>query len=757
MVAPSIWRSVGFRLFAPIAAFAILLMGLIFLVIISNYLDFSNQNRERLVASVAAAGESFMDKAIQARGFARMVARMPDLADAIDARDQRVLIDTAVPYVQFTSLQRLTIYDPGGVVLARADAPAVFGRTDALAPWLTALAGPSGPGMLTSTILPLDQRLFYLTAVPVRTLNRALGAFVVAGFPIDADFLTGLKARSGADTAVSYRGQPVASSLPAEREAMPTIQRMPVPLPAVIPAEAGFTLSVCSDGSLELARFRTRLTLLGALLTLATITVTLFSVWSTRRTVTVPLEDMTVAMMRLAEGERGVNIPHCGRLDEIGAMGRAAEVFQRAMNQAAELRVARERAEAAAKAAAETSRQLHLVIAAAPACLLLCRGDPPRVVLSNSATCDLFGASEETLRDTSLFDLIDDAERRRLEVAFQGDGSLDEVDAGCRVLSGPPRWGSFSTRRIQSGDGPALLVGVTDITRRRQSEIALRQAKDAAERTLDQLRRTQQSLIQAEKLAATSLLVAGVAHEINTPVGVALTGATYLVGKTRALRGLFDTDAMRYSDLDGYLVTATETLALVEYNVNRATELVRSFKQVAVDQTSQDRRRFDVPGYVQEVLISLGPRLRKAGHPVALLGPPALEVDNFPGALAQILTNLVINATVHAFEPGQTGRIAIEIADAGDAVTLTCADNGKGIPVAHVDRVFDAFFTTRRGSGGTGLGLHITYHLATTVMGGSIAVISEPGQGTVFTLNFPKVAPEHAPGGGGDGREDLAT
>ena len=751
MVAPSIWRSVGFRLLAPIAAFAMLLIGLIFFVLISNYLEFLSKSGERAVANRVAAAAGFMDKAVQARGFARMVARMPDLADAIDAHDQRVLVDAVVPYVQFTNLERLTIYDPDGVVLARADAPAVFGRTDELAPWLALLVSQRDQGMLTSTVWPIGTQVFFVTAVPVRTLNRAFAALVVAGFPIDSRFLAGLKARSGVDTAVTWRGHEIATSLPADPGSASAIRHAPVPLEAAIPADAGFTLSVLDDDRQESARFRIRLIVLAGILCLATVGVTLASVWSTRRTVTVPLEDMTVAMMRLAEGHRGLTIPHRSRLDEIGAMGRAAEVFQRAMNEAAELSVARQRAEAEAKALADASRQLRLVVAAAPACLLLCRGEPPAIVLGNSAACDLFGTTEEALKGTGLFDLIVDGDGRRLAGLLAGEGSLDQIDAPCRVLSGAPRWGSFSTRRIELADGPALLVGITDITRRRQSESALREAKDSAERTLEQLRRTQRSLIQAEKLAATSLLVAGVAHEINTPVGVALTGATFLGGTTRELRRLFETEAMRYRDLEGYLLTAAETLGLVEYNMKRAAELVKSFKQVAVDQTSQDRRRFDLPGYIREVMTSLGPRLRKGGHRVEVDSPPALEVDSFPGALAQILTNLVINAVVHGFDGERSGCITIQVSGEEDVVRLVCTDNGNGIPEKHLNKVFDAFFTTKRSEGGTGLGLHIVYNLATTTLGGSISVRSEVGQGTTFELTFPRVAAA----GGPPGREPL--
>lgn len=407
----------------------------------------------------------------------------------------------------------------------------------------------------------------------------------------------------------------------------------------------------------------------------------------------------------------------------------------------------RKRAEEAARehtAMVEASRQLQTVIAAAPICLLLCRGDPPRIVLNNSAACELFGANDDQLRGACLFDLIDDdADRHDVIMRMDTEGDLSQFDAACRVFSGAARWGSFSIRRIDSSDGVALLAGIVDITRRHQSETELRGAKDAAERALDQLRRAQQSLIQAEKMAATSLLVAGVAHEINTPVGVVLTAGTLLADKTREIECLFTNKQLRRGDLERYLAMSAEMLGCIESNIARTAELVQSFKQVAVDQTSQERRAFDLPAYIQEVLVSLGPRLRKAGHRVEIHGPDQLQIDSYPGAIAQILTNLIINAIRHAFDPGQVGQITITLSLEGDTVRLVCADNGKGVPPENLRRLFDAFFTTRRGDGGTGLGLHIVYSLATTTLAGSIAVRSALGQGTVFDLTFPRITPEN--------------
>ncbi len=394
------------------------------------------------------------------------------------------------------------------------------------------------------------------------------------------------------------------------------------------------------------------------------------------------------------------------------------------------------------KAMIEASKQTQMVIAAAPICLFLCRGNPPTIVFNNSAAREMFNAQDDKLHGTPLFELIDnECDRQEVALRLNSDGCLNQFDAACRVMSGPACWGSFSIRQIDSADGAALLVGIVDITLRKKHEIELSEAKDTAERTLIQLRRTQQNLIQAEKMAATSLLVAGVAHEINTPVGIVLTASTLLSGKTDEVKRLLSEKRLHRGDLEHYLESMVEMLTCIESNITRTAKLVQSFKQVAVDQTCDERRTFDMPSYIHEVLVSLGPRLRKTGHTVNFEGLTNLKVDCYPGAIAQILTNLIINATQHGFDDGHVGRITITLDLQGDAVYLSCADNGKGVPPENIGRIFDAFFTTRRFDGGTGLGLHIVYTLTTSTLGGNISVHSEPGQGTVFELTFPRVTP----------------
>jgi signal transduction histidine kinase len=257
------------------------------------------------------------------------------------------------------------------------------------------------------------------------------------------------------------------------------------------------------------------------------------------------------------------------------------------------------------------------------------------------------------------------------------------------------------------------------------------------EHALERLRHAQAQLVQSEKLASLGGLVAGVAHEINTPVGVGVTAASTLQAKAEELADLHRSGALRRSDLDRFIAVAGEATRIILANLNRAADLIHSFKQVAVDQSSGERRSFELKEYLAEVLLSLHPRLRKGGHAVAVDCPERLLVDSYPGALAQIITNLVSNSVMHAYAANEHGHITLHIRQASGWVTLIYRDDGCGIPPEHLPRVFDPFFTTRRGSGGSGLGLHIVYNLVTQMLGGRIELASTPGQGVQISVRFP--------------------
>jgi ligand-binding sensor domain-containing protein/signal transduction histidine kinase len=282
-------------------------------------------------------------------------------------------------------------------------------------------------------------------------------------------------------------------------------------------------------------------------------------------------------------------------------------------------------------------------------------------------------------------------------------------------------------------------------------ERELREARDALERevaektranedleqALRQLRIAQAQLVQSEKLASLGALVAGVAHEINTPVGVGVTAASTLQDWAQRVQQQQAAATLTRSELDRFLNVAGESAHILLKNLQRAADLIQSFKQVAVDQSSGERRRFDIKAYVHEVLQSLAPKLNRTPHRVTVECPDELLVDSYPGALAQILTNFIGNSLLHAFPQERAGEIRISVAADGEAVVLRYQDDGIGIPPENLQRIYDPFFTTKRGSGGSGLGMHIVYNLVTQMLGGTITATSTPGRGTAFEVRFP--------------------
>jgi signal transduction histidine kinase/ligand-binding sensor domain-containing protein len=280
------------------------------------------------------------------------------------------------------------------------------------------------------------------------------------------------------------------------------------------------------------------------------------------------------------------------------------------------------------------------------------------------------------------------------------------------------------------------------VTRRTE---ALERANRELKETLAELTRTQRQLVESEKLAALGGLVAGVAHEINTPLGVAVTAASHLEQESQVLERTIEEGRMTRSALAEFLQHARQGAQLVLRNLERAGALVKSFKQVAVDQASEQRRVFRLEAYLGEILTSLRPRLKGTQLRTEVECPPELVLDTYPGALYQIIANLLVNALVHAYTPGQAGCIRIVARAVGEDIHIEFADDGAGMPEAVRRRIFEPFFTTRRGSGGSGLGLHIAYNLATQILGGRIECESRPGQGTRFWLQFPRVATSQAP------------
>lgn len=256
--------------------------------------------------------------------------------------------------------------------------------------------------------------------------------------------------------------------------------------------------------------------------------------------------------------------------------------------------------------------------------------------------------------------------------------------------------------------------------------------------SLEILEKTRDQLVQSEKMAALGELVAGVAHEINTPVGVGVTAASFLDAKTSEVKKIYEAGELKRSELENYLQTVEEVSNSILINMERAAELVSSFKQVAVDQSSENRRQFNLREYINEILLSLRPRYKKTEHTIEVFCEADIELNSFPGAFSQILSNLIMNSLVHGFREMEKGTITVNISRQEKNILFVYRDNGRGMGPEEREKVFDPFYTTMRGKGGTGLGMSIVFNLITQTLKGGIECESSPGNGVVFTMTFPE-------------------
>ncbi len=306
------------------------------------------------------------------------------------------------------------------------------------------------------------------------------------------------------------------------------------------------------------------------------------------------------------------------------------------------------------------------------------------------------------------------------------------------------------THKAIFDDGGRLLevfsVG-SDVSERKRVEDELQRHRDhleelVAERTAE-LRQAMTQLVQAEKLAALGNLVAGVAHELNTPLGNTRVVASLLAGQLREFAHALEAGTLRRAQVEGFLSRGREAVDLLERNSARAADLIGHFKQLAVDQSSARRRSFDLRQTIDEMLLTLRLTFKHTRHRIEVDIPAGLEMDSYPGPLEQVIANLVANSLAHGFVGIDAGLVELHAQPLGETrLLLRYVDNGVGIASGTVHRVFEPFFTTRLGQGGSGLGLYIVYNLVTGVLGGTIEVASSPGHGVSFTLTLPRRAPD---------------
>lgn len=346
-------------------------------------------------------------------------------------------------------------------------------------------------------------------------------------------------------------------------------------------------------------------------------------------------------------------------------------------------------------------------------------------------------------------------QRANLIDTLKREGVARDVDVTFKHKLGHLYYNKVSASFFVSNGETYMMLAVKDVTTQRAAELQileinqqledrvrlrtlkLEQANAELAQALETLSRAKDELARSEKMAALGSLVAGVAHELNTPIGNGLTVATSMELRLQEFCQVMKS-GLRRSDLDKLIADSQFATEVLVRNLTRAGDLVRSFKQVAVDRTSSQRRGFDLQEVASEVVMTLDPAIRKSGFMVRLDIESGLRFESYPGPLGQVLDNLISNAMIHGFVEGRSGTIVLHAHSEGlGEVQIEVRDDGVGIEPENLNRVFDPFFTTRLGQGGSGLGLHIVHNIVTGVLSGKVDVRSQVGEGAVFTLRLP--------------------
>lgn len=420
----------------------------------------------------------------------------------------------------------------------------------------------------------------------------------------------------------------------------------------------------------------------------------------------------------------------------------------------------------------ERQQQFQAIFEVSPVPLAVYDAGGDRVIDLNLAACRQFGTERGAVIGNrgSLLPIWSDEAKRLCRDADLSQGQTVEMHLK-RFDDGRQMHCLITVRNLERNEGGWQVWAIEDITETRRVEQALRslneeleqrvaqrtaalqQAHDEVSQAIDRLHETRDSLVRSEKMAALGGLVAGVAHELNTPLGNSLMAISTLSDETQRFKEDLKA-SLRKSTLEAWIKCVEQAAEISARNLTRASDLVVSFKQVAVDQSSAQRRHFLLDDLVHEILMTLKPSYARKPIQFIVEVEPKIKIDSYPGHLGQILTNLITNAIMHGFEDERDGIITVRgFALGADKIVLAVVDDGKGIAPDLIDRVFDPFVTTRMGRGGTGLGLNICYNAATHVLGGNITVQSTLGNGSCFTVCIPIRAPELA----GVSQDDVQT
>ncbi|MRX07863.1 PAS domain S-box protein [Pseudoduganella sp. FT25W] len=387
-----------------------------------------------------------------------------------------------------------------------------------------------------------------------------------------------------------------------------------------------------------------------------------------------------------------------------------------------------------------------------------------RIIAANRALLHTFGKAATNLigkRSDEVPFWASSIERERIWNMYREHGAVHGAIAGVQLPDGSVGSVAIWSSSLTQDGNDIIIWALLDLTeelnakrelkdlnvslesRVSERSAALERANAELSTALQTLRHTQHELLASEKMASLGSLVAGIAHELNTPIGNSLLASTALRDRVQEFERQVEAGALRRSQLTSHLEEVRMASELISGSLHKAAELISSFKQIAVDQTNDQRRAFDLLAAVQDTIATYMPRLRRVPCEVDLRIPVGLMLDSYPGGLYQILNNLINNALAHAFEQRRDGVIVVRAAMVDDDVlSLEFSDNGCGMTEDVLKRVFDPFFTTRMGQGGTGLGMNIVYNIVTGVLGGRISIDSAPDAGTTVRMLLPRVAPQ---------------
>jgi len=387
------------------------------------------------------------------------------------------------------------------------------------------------------------------------------------------------------------------------------------------------------------------------------------------------------------------------------------------------------------------------------------------IINANKTALDLIGKTEEEVISREFWTeqwwspSPEEAEKLKNAIRKAAEGEFVRYEAVNFDREGHRRFIDFSLKPVRDEKGKIiyLLPEGREISARKEAEEKLRLLNEDLERqirertgrlteSVRELNNTQEQLVQSEKMAALGRLVAGVAHEINTPLGIAVTAASFLEEKTEGIRSVFSQDRLTLEDFNGYLETSVESTGMILSNLQRAADQIKVFKKVAVDQSDEAIRPFTVKKYITEIITSLHPELKKKPCRLEVICPDDLTIISYPGAFSQILSNLILNSLFHGFRNRDSGTITINCRQEGELMILDYQDNGQGVDESVESKLFEPFFTTARARGGTGLGLHIVYNLVTQKLKGRIEARNLKQAGLGFAIEIP-VSGETDPAG----------